>query len=281
MSSNLKLASLKLLLRPALRFCLKNLISLQEIVTCCKAVLVELATDELSRKGESVNTSRLSLLTGVHRKDVQQIRDEGEPKEGHSLFAQRLLARWEQDSRFTTSSGKTRVLSCDGEHSEFWNLVRSVSKEMNPASVLSDLEHRGAVLRTKNGIRLVYEFDQLSGNPVEGYRLASSDASDLLEAAQENVSSSLAVPHLHLRTEFDNIYLSEMPQVQKWILLEGSRFHKKVRTFLSKFDKDLHSRKTGAAGGRVVVGAFSLSVVPSDKSAHSDGENSESQKRPS
>ena len=90
--------------------------------------------------------------------------------------------------------------------------------------------------------------------------MASNDASDVLEAAQENLSLSPKVPHLHLRTEFDNIYLSELPHIRKWLLLEGSRFHKKVRAFLSKYDKDLHPSKPAAAGGKVVVGAYSLSA---------------------
>ncbi|MBN8549269.1 MAG: hypothetical protein J0M12_08150 [Deltaproteobacteria bacterium] len=250
--------SLKLLLRPALRYCLKNFISLPEIVRCAKAVLVELAADTLKQKGEPINTSRLSLLTGVHRKDVQQIRETGAPKEAKSLFAQRLLARWEQDPRFLTAGRRTRVLTCDGEGSQFWELVQCVSREMNPASVLSDLEHRGAIERTPHGVRLIYEYEELKKDPIAGFRLASNDAADLLDAARENLSIQGPSPHLHLRTEFDNIYLDKLPEIKAWLLLEGSRFHRRVRTYLSRFDKDLHPAKNAEAGGKVVVGAFSL-----------------------
>ena len=55
------------------------------------------------------------------------------------------------------------------------------------AQDLSDMLHRGAIARCPRGVKLVYEFDQLTHKPVEGYRLASNDACDLLEAAHQDL----------------------------------------------------------------------------------------------
>lgn len=251
--------SLAELLKPALRLCLKKSISLREIINCVKYVLVELATEELESQNSDPNTSRIALLTGVHRKDVQHIKLNGRPKEGGLPLIQRLLARWEQDSNFLTKAGTPRTLTCEGPHSEFWELVRSVSKEMNPASILSDLEHRGAVRRTSQGVRLVYEFEEMRRSPRDGFRIATQDARDVMDAAFENITSSTEVPHLHLRTEYDNISQADLPRIRAWLVLEGSRFHRKVRTFLAKFDRDLHPDPKKPGGATVVLGAFSLS----------------------
>jgi hypothetical protein len=254
--------SLALLLRPALRHCLKKSISLREIISCIKYVLVEIATEELESQNADPNTSRVALLTGVHRKDVQHIKLNGRPKEGGLPLIQRLLARWEQDVRFITKAGSPRTLTCEGAESEFWELVRAVSKEMNPASVLSDLEHRGAVRRTPQGVRLVFEFEEMRQSPGDGFRVAAQDASDVMEAASQNLSFNEEVPHLHLRTEYDNISQEDLPQIRQWLVLEGSRFHKKVRTFLAKFDRDLHPNPKKPGGATVVLGAFSLTKTP-------------------
>ncbi len=245
------------LLKPCLRFCMRNLISLQEVIRIAKATLVDLAIEELESKNEPVNTSRIALLTGVHRKDVQYIRDQGGPKQRPSLFAQRLLARWENDARYRTANGKCRVLRCDGERSEFWALVQSVSREINPASALSDLESRGAVVRRGDTVRLVYEFERLGSNPIEGYRLGALDAQDLLEAVQDNIQAPSVDPNLHLRTEFDNIFASDIPKIRRWLLLEGSKFHRRVRAYLSRFDRDLRPERVDPAGVKIVVGAYS------------------------
>ncbi len=72
--------------------------------------------------------------------------------------------------------------------------------------------------------------------------------------------------NLHLRTDFDNIYTSEIIPIRRWLIAEGKAFHKRAREFLSRFDKDLNEDvdETRKAGGKIVLTSFSFSSSPED-----------------
>lgn len=261
----LKIDCLRQLLSPIIRFCLRSSITLQDLIESAKVVFVKLGTELMQEGEDNINTSRLAVMTGVHRKDVQKIRDEGGLGDNTKSFTRRLLAQWEQDRQFCGQNGKPLVLTCGGEGSDFWRLVRKLSKELNPATVLFELERINAVRRTPRGLKLTMDFELLRGNPLEGLRQVSSDATDLLEAVRENVYEGSKTPNLHLRTEYDNVFVEDLPEIREWLVLEGSKFHKKVREYLARFDQDLNpnSKKTG--GGKVMVGAFSRVLSPESK----------------
>ena len=79
---------------------------------------------------------------------------DGEKKEKIPVMISRVVAQWENDRRFLTQAGKPRVLSCDEDDSEFSELVRLVSKDLHPGTVLFELERSGIVERSKRGVRL-------------------------------------------------------------------------------------------------------------------------------
>jgi hypothetical protein len=248
-------------LRPVAKFCLRHSLTIQDLIEACKVVALEIAADQIKDGGEKVNVSRLSVMTGLHRRDVMRIYREGETNmDQNSGIASRVLGQWEQDSRFTTKANSPRILKLSDEEGEFKHLVSLVSKDINPGTVLFELERIGAVERHPRGIKLVKRHFVTEGDPFEGYTLAAKDADDMLEAVGQNVVSQEDVPNLHGRTEYDNISKKDLPQIKKWLLDEGSAFHQRARTFLSRFDKDINSAIKGEGGGKVVVGTFSRTI---------------------
>lgn len=57
-------------------------------------------------------------------------------------------------------------------------------------------------------------------------------------------------------TEYDNVCLDELPKVKEWLLKEGTKFHKKARDFISKYDLDVTPNDKKIGGGHVFLGAF-------------------------
>jgi hypothetical protein len=66
-------------LRPVVRLMVKLQFPLQSFIEILKAVYVEVAEREYASSGRGVSDNKISMMTGVHRADVAQLRREGAP----------------------------------------------------------------------------------------------------------------------------------------------------------------------------------------------------------
>lgn len=236
---------------PVAKFCLNQAIPLQDLTECCKQAMIEIAEEKISRDGDKVTISRLSVMTGLHRRDVMRIYRQEKPKEQPLSLAARVIGQWTEDKRFTTSKNKARILR-DGEFSQ---LVSSVSKDLNPATILYELERIGAIEKSKRGLKLVNTAHK--SDHYESLRIASKDAKDLIELVEENINSDSEDLNLHIRTEYDNILQDAIPKLRKWLLIEGSKFHAKARKQIAKYDIDINPELKGPSGSKIILGSFS------------------------
>jgi hypothetical protein len=248
------------MLRPIVRFCFKNSIAVQEIIETLKLTLVDVAQQILQEQGEKVNVSRVSVITGLHRRDVIRLfrhATDGRREQPVNLIS-RIIGQWEQDPRFLTKSGKPRILGCDGPESEFVKLVHLVSSDLHSGTILFQLERLGLVRKRRNGLQLLSRNFDVRLDLDRGYQIMAHDVDSLINAVSENLGNSDESPHLHARTEYDNIFKEDLPVIKQWVLKEGAAFHKRTRNYLSKFDKDInpHIKKDG--GASVVIGTFSF-----------------------
>lgn len=98
--------ALRQALRPLLRVMLARGITLPYLMELIKALLVEVAERDFRLDGKPVTDSRVSLLSGVHRKDVSRLRRENDAAADDvdrappvvSLGAQ-LVAQWLGDAQ--------------------------------------------------------------------------------------------------------------------------------------------------------------------------------------
>lgn len=249
---------LRLLLRPVAKFCLRNQLGLRDLLEAAKAALIDEAVADMEGQGAKVNLSRLSVVTGVHRKDTARIYREQDVHESATRFTSRLIGQWRKDPRFTTRSNRPRVLTCSGDDSEFAKLVGVVSTDLHPGTVMFDLERIGAVERTKNGVRLLAKAYVPRGDPAEGWYMLARDAVDLVEAVSENIESREEVlPNYHASAVFDNIAAEEVPKIRLWLFRQCSRFHQRVAQYLAKHDLDLAEDVKDSSGGqRVSMGIY-------------------------
>lgn len=249
---------LALVLRPAIRFCLRHSLRLQDFLECAKTVFIEESAQALESQGQKRNISRISVMSGVHRRDVARIQEYGLQLFYEPDVVTKVLGMWQSSSQFSTGMNEAKPLSCDGEKSEFVALVRSVSKDINPATVLFELERVKAVEKREGKLHLRVESFVPKGNTLQGFNILAHDADDLTRTVEENVLSAPAVPQFHARTEYDNVRPDALPEIKRWFLREGHEFHARVRAFVSKFDQDIHpDPKFNGKGSKVVFSAFS------------------------
>jgi hypothetical protein len=254
--------TLLVMLRPIVRLCLRYGLGIQDLLEAMKVVLLGVAQEELERAQEKVNVSRLSVVTGLHRRDVTRIMDDiGGPTESVNLVS-RVVTQWENSEEYLTKGGKPKTLSYEGEASEFSKLVKQVTKDIHFKGVLLQLERLNMVERTSHGLRLSAGAHDVRKDMEKGYHVLSQDLEDLSMAVEANISLEDDLPNLHARTEFDNIFVDALPEIRQWLLKEGSSFHQRARTFLSQFDRDVNPHIRNEAGQKVVITSFSRVVEP-------------------
>lgn len=238
LEDNVFLKSLARLLRPILRYCLRHNIKHSDLANVLRQELVSLAMEELQAAGEKWNVSRLSVMTGLHRREIERlaIKKDHLPRRTHLL--NRLLGLWQSDERFSFKNGKPRPLVEQGEGASFRELIDQVSRELNPATVLFELERSGLVKRENGKVILKSEAFVPQGDAEQVLQLVSTDVNTLISAAEDNLSGDPKRSHLHLTTHFDNIDPEEVPVVKGWIIEQGFQFHDKVRKYLARFDRD-------------------------------------------
>jgi Family of unknown function (DUF6502) len=140
--------TLRKVLRPLVRLMLSQGINYTMVLEDLKRVFVSVAAEEFKIEGKEQTNSRITLLTGVHRKDVQRILDEqnGQHEPPYSISAQ-IFGLWLGNNKYLDAAGQPLPLprlASKGDVS-FESLVASVSKDFRARPVLDEWLRLGFV----------------------------------------------------------------------------------------------------------------------------------------
>jgi hypothetical protein len=230
---------LQILFYPIARFCLRNGVLLPQCIDAFKSALLHAASDHLAAKGEAITASRLSVMSGVHRKDATGYLKGSKTSSNSLAPAIKILGAWHTKKKYLTAGGKPRTLSIGSEESEFAQLVRDVSTDVHPYTILKELERLNLVEVNSIGVKALKASFISAINDENTARIISRDINDLLFCTEENISAAARKPHHHTTTEYDNIPIDNVKALQEWIIEEGAKFHQKVREHVSALDRDL------------------------------------------
>ena len=166
------LSAIGRLIRPLVRLMIASGITYPTLIRLLKTVYVDVADRHFQIDGKAQTDSRISLITGVHRKDVKRIRAEDAEDDtvGRTVsLGSQIVARWLGDARYIDDQG--RALPLNRYHQEqqpsFEELVSSVSKDIRPRAVLDEWVRLGvATLDADNRVWLNEE----AFVPQKGYK---------------------------------------------------------------------------------------------------------------
>ncbi len=149
------------LLRPLARILLKHGISYGEFAEIAKMSFVDVAEKEFLIEGRKQSVSRVCVLTGIHRKDVNRLRDRllDDDIDLEPLGrAARVIGGWLSDTEFQTKAGRPAQLPFDGDTASFAALVKRYSGDMPVRAVLDELKRAGTVDVSQTGkLKLITE----------------------------------------------------------------------------------------------------------------------------
>lgn len=179
------------LIRPLVRTLIARGVTAPAFYRMLKSVYVEVAHEQFRLTDAPPTDSRVSLLTGVHRRDVRAILsdpDDAWPiaRAKSAAFAT-VLARWQTDNATTGDDGAPRALS----RAEFEALVSSVSRDIRPRTVLDELMRQDLVSEAEDGTLTL----------TDAARAGPADADDRLVFFAANVGDHLAAATENLLAE--------------------------------------------------------------------------------
>jgi len=135
--------AVSMLCRPLIRLLIEKGITFPQFRELMKTLYIEVATEHFSLDDKKPSDSRIFVLTGVHRKDIKRIRQQGEQEDSitssASLSAE-IIARWNGMAEFLDDKNKPRALlkSGKGDVAGFEQLVSSVNKDVRPRVILEE-----------------------------------------------------------------------------------------------------------------------------------------------
>ena len=203
--SNLVLNSTLHLLRPAVRLMLRHGVTYTAFSQALKRVFLQAAQEELQAKGMPQTDSAVSVLSGVHRRDVRNLTRlasaDDEAPESFTGLASQVVARWLSDDAYLItdlnakqdaeqeSNSTPRPLARSGDAPSFDALVQAVSRDVRPRAVLDELQRLGLVQDVDGQITLLTQGFVPKLGFAEMADQMQNNLGDHLSAACQNLDS--------------------------------------------------------------------------------------------
>lgn len=149
--TDIVLASVLRVLAPLVRLLVRSGVTYPVLAAELKRAFLRAAEDELKDQGMPRTASALTLLSGVHRRDVRTL--SAEPTtvartadvSKHLTLAAEVIAKWRH------LHGDAQGLVPPLPRSEFDTLVDALSRDVRPRAVLEELKRLGAVEEDEAG----------------------------------------------------------------------------------------------------------------------------------
>lgn len=146
-------------MQPLVRLLVRNGVTYTVLAAALKRVFLDAARRELTMRGMPVTDSAVTLLCGVHRRDVRLL-TRGAPEATAALplplgLAAQVVGRWMSEPAFLQADGRVRELPRSGEPGSFEDLVAGISRDVRPRAVLDELLRLEVVAETQTGVALV------------------------------------------------------------------------------------------------------------------------------
>lgn len=198
-------------LRPLAQLMIDHGVQLPSLVDLLKKALVEQAEVAYGLADKGSSDSRISLLTGIHRKDVKRLRqapDAVSPESPIVPIASSVVARWISEPRFLNADQTARPLARtptrgNAGEPDFTTLVAEVSRDVGARAVLDELVRLGVVESREDG------FVVLKSNsfvPKEGLResfhFLGANVGEHLAAAVHNLKPAQDEPFMLEQSAF-------------------------------------------------------------------------------
>ena len=235
------------LLRPLVRLFVARGITFPALTDLLRELYVNVAEYDFALSGKEQTDSRVSLLTGIHRKEVRRLRGAGAPVNvvpATVSQTSRILARWLADPEFTDGDGHPLPLPriAEPQQPSFERLVASVTRDVRSRAVLDEwLDRKLVVIDDQDRAVLVEAaYVPRGGNDQQLYYLGRN-LHDHIAAAVANVEAQ-SPQFLERAVHYDGLTKDVAEQLQQ-------RSREVAMQALQKLNREAHAASDGVAPG--------------------------------
>lgn len=248
------------ILRPLVRLLLRNGIPYGTFSDIAKRVYVEVATEEFCIPGRKQSKSRVSILTGLSRKEVLRVRRLPAPEDlgagARYNRAARVIAGWVRDRRFRDDTGNPAELSFEGGDASFGKLVKTYSGDAPARAVLDELLRVESVQRMPNGkIRLLERSYIPKTGDIDKIGILGVDASALIATIDHNIRRPDA-PFFQRKVCYDHLPQEALPELKKKAAARGQSFLESMDRWMSARDRDVNPGAPGTGRKSAGIGIY-------------------------
>jgi hypothetical protein len=210
------------LMRPLVRLAIKAGLTHPRLAEMLRQLYVQVATNDLLTDPKARTDSRVSLLTGVHRKELRRLR-EAAPAELEmprtTSLGNAIIARWLGEAPWIDDDGEPRPLprtAAEGAPS-FDLLVTKVTRDLRPRTVLEEWLSQGLVTLRPDGM-IALNGDAFVPRPGQEAQLFyfARNLADHISAAVANVSAIDGAPFVDRSVHYDGLSAEAASRLRKY-----------------------------------------------------------------
>ncbi len=253
-------AALMRLLRPLVRLLLRRGVSFKEFSDLARLLFVDVAMEEFGISGRKHSVSRVSVVTGLTRKEVGRLVNHPERQDKASSDKynrlSRVIAGWRRDPDFRDKRGGAASLDIKGDGLAFAELVRRYSGDMTPRAMLDELLRVGAVKLLRDGrVKLLVRSYVPGSHDEVKIHILGTDVGRLISTIDHNLNidtSSTEKPFFQRKVLYDNLPAEALPEFRVLSAESSQKLLEKLDAWLAEKDRDNNPEIEGT--GRHVAG---------------------------
>ena len=249
------------LLRPLVRILLRNGVSYTTFADFAKWVYVDVAGKEFAIEGRKQTTSRMSVITGLSRKEVKRVRqlprpDDRETAERYNRAA-RVIAAWRRNKKFLDTEGQPAPLPIEGSDVSFTELVKRFSGDVPVRATLDELIRVGAVKRLEDGnVCLLTRTYVPSHSDADKLHILGTDVALLISTIDHNLNPGESGPFFQRKVAYNNLPDDVLPEFRKHSAKKAQLYLENLDRWLSKHDRDDTPQVKGSGRNQAGIGIY-------------------------
>jgi hypothetical protein len=248
-------------LQPYVPRLLRSGVTFGQLEAGLRSLFVEIAAREFAPGSSPPTDSRVSILTGINRKEVRRIRARGAPAAPRSFSRNviaSLVSRWISGAHTTGADGRPLPLPYDARRGpSFTALARKTTLDLHPRALLDALIAAGAaVLREGDVVALTRTaYVPQRGRP-ETLAMLADDPPELIETMLHNVLGEGDQARLQQKIAYDNIGSDGLERLRAALRREAARLLARSDAVLRRHDRDRSPRAPGGARTYAGIGIY-------------------------
>lgn len=254
-------AAILMLLRPLVRILQRNGVPYGVFADLAKRTYIEVANEQFALPGRKPSISRVSILTGLTRKEVVRVLDLPAIDNAAGIArynrAARVIAGWVRDLEFCAPDGAPADLPLQGEKGSFTHLVKRYSGDMPMRAMLDELERVGAVQANGESVHLLTPAYVPVHGETEKLGILGRDVADLINTIDHNIyGGGAGARRFQRKMAYDNLALEDVAKLRVLAAARAQALLEELDKHFAAADRDVNRDVRGSGRVRAGVGIY-------------------------